>query len=211
MARPRGCRFTPNDFELIQYLSDKINGRPDPGQGFINNHVDVYGTSPHLLPLGARDEKLFCFTPIKFRKEPTCRDRSTPHGYWKAKNGKNTVRDDDGNPVGFTQNFTYYLGKMRGFRTKWIMKEYTIFDGEPHNVALCVIYFSVNKYSPRPIEKFSILPSEADVSNIKSSQGPRCDNTESHDMIKDKYVTSPSYFHASLLEEVNSPQLDLKL
>lgn len=37
-------------------------------------------------------------------------------------------------------------------------------------------------------------------------------NSESnHDMIKDKYGTSPGVFPESLFEKVNSPQLDLKL
>lgn len=46
---PRGCRFHPSGFELIEYLSDKVSGCEDPGQGFIKDDVDAYASSPDLL------------------------------------------------------------------------------------------------------------------------------------------------------------------
>ncbi|KAJ0967163.1 hypothetical protein J5N97_024080 [Dioscorea zingiberensis] len=187
MRLPRGCRFDPNEFELIQYLSDKVAGCPDPGQGLIKEDVDVYGISPDLLPVdlmaSGGDGRLFCFAPIKFRKGPSCRDRSTPDGHWKATNARSSIKDEEGDPIGFTQTFSYYHGKNGAARTKWIMKEYTLFADVPQNVALCVIYSTLNKYKynkPRdsflnPIPKKSSLSynasSKDDGSNLKSSQG----------------------------------------
>ncbi|KAM0949518.1 putative transcription factor NAM family [Dioscorea sansibarensis] len=187
MRLPRGCRFDPNDFELIQYLSDKVNGCPDPGQGLIKDDVDAYASSPDLLSanfgLYDGDGRLFCFTPIKFRKRPRCRDRSTPDGHWKATDARRTINDEVGNPVGDVQTLSYYHGKRGSARSKWIMKEYNLTD-YCQNVALCVIYSSLNRYNKPNKERDSCLKpsqnqsslsynasSKDDVSNFRSSQG----------------------------------------
>ncbi|KAM0949519.1 putative transcription factor NAM family [Dioscorea sansibarensis] len=153
MRLPRGCRFVPTELELIQYLSDKVEGRADPGQGLIVDDVDVYATSPHLLSAASsiangRDGKLFHFTPIKFRKASArCRDRSTPSGFWKAINGRSEVHDEVGKGVGFMQNFIYFHGRSGGARTKWMMKEYTLSAKDSSNVALCVIHSTPDKFN----------------------------------------------------------------
>ncbi|XP_039137123.1 NAC domain-containing protein 96-like [Dioscorea cayenensis subsp. rotundata] len=118
MRLPRGCRFDPNEFELIQYLSDKVNGCPDPGQGLIKDDIDAYASSPDLLSANFcpddGDGRLFCFTPIKFRKGLRCRDRSTPDGHWKATDARRRIDDKVGNPVGCVQTLSYYLREKGG-------------------------------------------------------------------------------------------------
>ncbi|KAH7690733.1 NAC domain-containing protein [Dioscorea alata] len=144
---------------------------------------ESFGMIPSKFCPDDEDGRLFCFTPIKFRKVPHCRDRSTPDGHWKATDTTRMIKDKEGNPVGYVQTLSYYHGKNGGARSKWIMKEYTLHANSPQNVALCVIYSSL-RYKKSNKERDSCLKpiqnqssfsynasSKDDVSNFGSSQG----------------------------------------
>nr|XP_029117988.1 uncharacterized protein LOC114913486 [Elaeis guineensis] len=203
MRLPRGYRFDPKPWELIGYLQDKVEGRPDAGQGVINDGIDAYGCSPKQL-VGCLilhdDGRSFFFTPIKHRNRK-CRDRSTPDGHWKLTK-KTILRNGEGRLVGYMKELCYFHGKRKSGkkepeRTKWLMKEYTL-DHEQPKMALCEIYSAQNKCKGRiqgnergfqPLKLQEPIDSESEdtrfyyPSNDSSSWGKATED-ESHQYLK---------------------------
>nr|XP_010910356.1 uncharacterized protein LOC105036290 [Elaeis guineensis] len=177
MRLPRGYRFDPKPWELIEYLQDKVEGRPDDGQGVIND-VDVYGCSPKQLVDMVGDlipcdgGSLFFFTSIEHRNG-NCRDRSTPDGHWKSTKKMTRIRNGEGRLVGYRQDLCYFHGKKKPERTEWLMKEH-ILDHQQPKMALCEIYSAQKKC------KGQIQGNEWRIQPLKDPTDSESENTQHH-------------------------------
>ncbi|XVF83791.1 hypothetical protein PTKIN_Ptkin16aG0520700 [Pterospermum kingtungense] len=131
---PMGYKFRPTDFELIFYLSRKVDKKPLPPNRIWE--VQLYNYDPETLTEtnnnvssnGVENEWYF-FTPRDRKYQNGSRpDRRAGDGYWKATAANKRIKHD-GKLVGFKRTLVFYWGKQpKGDKTNWLMHEYVLSD-----------------------------------------------------------------------------------
>lgn len=145
---PPGFRFHPTDEELVlQYLKRKVLSYPLPAS--IIPEVEVCKFDPWDLPGGSEHERYFFSTREVKYPNGNRSNRATGSGYWKATGlDKQIVSSRGQQIVGMKKTLVFYKGKPpKGCRTDWIMHEYRLNGGAPHeknsgqgNWVLCRIF-----------------------------------------------------------------------
>ncbi|KAH6810378.1 NAC domain containing protein 87 [Perilla frutescens var. frutescens] len=130
---PPGFRFHPTDYEIINYLLNKVIHRWF--RAVAIGEINLNNWEPWDLPKKAKymaEEEWFFF----FEKEtnyPTSMrtNRATPSEYWKAtekdKEIYNTNKPQKRVIVGMKKTLVFYKGRApKGEKTNWVIHEYRL-------------------------------------------------------------------------------------